>query len=250
MDKLILTIRISAFIQARMQSTRLPGKVLKTVLNRPLLKFLVERVQQCREIDEIVILTTDQPADDLLVNFCEENRLANFRGSEEDLLDRYYQASLLWPSEGIVRITSDCPLIDPEIVDQAVSVFRQHYPAFDYVSNSMKRTFPRGLDVEVFSHQALEKAFFSALKPEEREHVTVYLYRHPEIFRLKNLVHSPSLCHHRWTVDTAEDFELIRLILEHCYPLNPAFRLKDILKILNENPSWNEINRHIQQKKL
>lgn len=238
-------MKINAFIQARMGSTRLPGKVLKTVLNRPLLDFLIERLSQAKTIDKLMVLTTEKQEDDLIVQFCKKQEISYFRGSEHDVLDRYYRAASQWRSEGIVRITADCPLIDPEIVDQVITTFKENYPEIDYISNSLERTFPRGLDVEVFSYQALEKAFINAREEAEREHVTLYLYRHPEFFRLKNVAHIPSLAHHRWTVDTIEDFVLVRLILEHLYPKNPHFRLADILKLLSENPAWSKLNAHI-----
>jgi spore coat polysaccharide biosynthesis protein SpsF len=243
-------MRIEAFIQARMGSTRLPGKVLKQVLGRPLLDFLVERLAQCHELDHIIILTSKQAQDDAIASFCQEKNLLCFRGSEDDVLDRYYQASLERQPEGIVRITADCPLIDPDIVDQVIKVFRQHHPHADYVSNSLQRTFPRGLDVEVFSFKALEQAFQQAHWPEEREHVTLYLYRHPEKFQLYNVAHIPSLATYRWTVDTPEDFALVRLILEHLYPKNRQFCLNDILHLLKEHPDWNNINAHVEQKKV
>lgn len=243
-------MRIEAFIQARMESTRLPGKVLKKVLGKPLLEFLIERLYYSKEIDEIVVLTTREIADDPIVSFCEEKKIPCLRGSEEDVLDRYYQAALQRKIDGIVRITSDCPLIDPDVVDQLIKTFRREYPKLDYVSNTLERTFPRGLDAEVFSFNALEKAFQNAIYPEEREHVTLYLYRHPEQFTLKNIAHIPSLGHHRWTVDTPEDFALIRLILENLYPIQPQFRLNDILDLLSHHSEWIKLNAHIEQKKL
>ncbi len=243
-------MRIEAYVQARMGSTRLPGKVLKKVLGKPLLHFLVERLSASKEIDDIVILTSNLAADDAIVTFCQEKKISFFRGSEEDVLDRYYQAALERRPEGIVRITSDCPLIDPDVVDQVVKTFREGLPKIDYVSNSLERTFPRGLDVEVFSFNALQQAFKHAIRPEEREHVTVYLYRHPERFQLKNVAHLPSLAHYRWTVDTPEDFALIRLILENLYPSHPQFRLKDVLHLLVQHPTWSQLNAHVEQKKL
>ncbi len=243
-------MQINVFVQARMGSTRLPGKVLKPVLDRPLLDYLVERLCQAREIDKIVILTTTQRADDVIARYCQKKSVPCFRGAEDDVLDRYYQAALHYHSDGIVRITADCPLIDPDILDQVVKVFKENLPKIDYVSNSLERTFPRGLDVEVFSFSALEQAFLHAKRPEEREHVTLYLYRHPTLFYLKNVAHHPSLAHCRWTVDTPEDFALVRLILEHLYPKHPHFKLKDILKLLNEHPDWYQLNAHIEQKSL
>lgn len=243
-------MRIEAFIQARMGSTRLPGKVLKNVLGRPLLDFLVERLSQSKEIDDIIILTSNQATDDPIVSFCQEKGISFFRGSEEDVLDRYYQAALQRKPDGIVRITADCPLIDPEVVDRVIQVFKKSYPKVDYISNSLERTFPRGLDVEVFSLHALQQAYQHGIRPEEREHVTVYLYRHPELFHLKNVIHEPFLGNHRWTVDTPEDFALVKLILENLYPSHPQFRLKDVLKLLSQHPQWMELNAHIEQKKL
>lgn len=243
-------MRVEAFIQARMGSTRLPGKVLKKVLGKPLLEFLIERLHDAKKIDDIVILTTNEPVDDSIVSFCEERNIACLRGSTEDVLDRYYQAAVLRKPDAIVRITADCPLIDPEIVDEVTETFSREYPKIDYASNTFNRTFPRGLDVEIFSFESLEKAFYRAIYPEEREHVTVYLYRHPELFRLKHIVHTPSLGYHRWTVDTAEDFTLIRLILEHLYPTHPQFRLNDILNLLFHYPQWIQLNAHIEQKTL
>lgn len=242
-------MRIEAFVQARMGSTRLPGKVLKKVLEKPLLDFLVERLLQSKEIDDVVILTSHLPTDDVIVAFCQERGIACFRGSEEDVLDRYYQAALQRKPDGIVRVTADCPLLDPEIVDQVIQVFREN-DQIDYVSNTLERTFPRGLDVEVFSFRALQQAAQRANRSEEREHVTLYLYRHPEIFQLRNVAHTPSLGFHRWTVDTPEDFALIQLILEHLYSSNPQFRLDDVIQLLAQHPRWIELNAHIEQKKF
>jgi len=242
--------KVEAFIQARMGSTRLPGKVLKNVMGRPLLDFLIERLRQSQEIDDIVILTSRQPADDAIVQFCMEKKVPFFRGSEEDVLERYYQAAARRSPDGIVRITSDCPLIDPEIVDEVIKTFREGYPGIDYASNTLERSFPRGLDVEVISSRALEEAHLNAKKSEEREHVTLYIYRHPERFRLKSIKLFPSCTHHRWTVDTPEDYALIKLILESLYPENPRFRLKDILELISKHPDWSLLNAHIEQKKI
>lgn len=242
-------MRIEAYIQARMGSTRLPGKVLKKVMGKPLLDFLIERLRQCREIDDIVILTSKLAADDVIEQYCHEKQVACFRGSEEDVLERYYQAAMLRKPDGVVRITADCPLIDPEVVDQVVKVFRDDYPSIDYAANTLERTFPRGLDVEVFTFQALEQAHLNGKKPEEREHVTLYLYRHPELFHLRNIARTPACPSHRWTVDTPEDFALIKLILEDLYPKNPSFRLNDVLKLISRHPDWSLLNAHIEQKK-
>lgn len=239
---------VEIFVQARMGSTRLPGKVLRPVLDKPLLKYMVERLWKVKNADAVVILTTEQRLDDTIEDFCQKEGVLCWRGSENDVLERYYQAALQRQTGTIVRLTADCPLIDPEIVDLVIETFKKESPPVDYASNSLQRTYPRGMDVEVFSFEALKKAYQQANKPEEREHVTVYLYRHPELFRLKNIAHHPFLSHYRWTVDTEEDLTLIRLILEHLYPKKPDFRLCDIVDLLKAYPKWSLINAHIEQK--
>jgi len=233
-----------------MSSTRLPGKVLLPVLGKPLLAYQIERLRQVKEADEIVILTTTNKADDQIVTFCEAQNVLFFRGDEEDVLARYYHAALERRPDAIVRITSDCPLIDPEIVDQVIRAFRYAKPPVDYISNTLQLTFPRGLDVEIFSFKALQEAFLKAREAYEREHVTVYLYRHPKQFKLQNISSPIPLAHHRWTVDTLEDFQLIKLILEALYQTQPYFRLQEVIALLQKHPEWGQINAHIQQKKM
>lgn len=242
--------KVAIFVQARMRSTRLPGKVLKPILNRPLLDYLIERLSQVQRASELVILTSIKKEDDVIASFCQERHVLCYRGSEEDVLSRYYQAALERKPEAIVRITADCPLIDPEIVDQVIQNYVEAFPLYDYVSNSLKRTFPRGLDAEIFSFQALDQAFHEAKNQAEREHVTLYFYQHPELFRLKNIASPVNLSSHRWTVDTPEDFHLIQLIIENLYPSCPNFRLKDILELLDKHPEWSKINAHIEQKSI
>jgi spore coat polysaccharide biosynthesis protein SpsF len=243
-------MRIEVFVQARMGSTRLPGKVMMPVLGKPLLEYLIERLQQIKEANAFAILTTTQSEDDMIVNFCQKKGVACYRGSEEDVLARYHQVALERHPDAIVRITADCPLIDPEIVDQVIKTYREAFPTYDYVSNGLERTYPRGLDTEVFSFQALDEAFKQAKDLAEREHVTPYIYRHSEKFHLKNVASPVHLDQHRWTVDTFEDFTLIRLILEHLYSSHPSFRLKDILHLIEQHPDWSQINVHIKQKQL
>lgn len=243
-------MQVEIYVQARMGSTRLPGKVMRLVQERPLLDYLLERLGQVKEADAIAVLTTIHPNDDEIVEFCEKKKIPCYRGPEEDVLARFYKTALQRKPDAIVRITADCPLIDPDIVDLVIKTYREWYPIYDYISNTLQSTYPRGLDTEIFSLQALDHAFNNAQKPEEREHVTVYMYQHPQIFNLLNISSPLSLGHHRWTVDTIEDFTLIRLILTHLYPYNPNFRLKDILELLRQNPDWEKINAHVKQKVL
>lgn len=237
-----------AILQARMTSTRLPGKILIPVLGKPLLAYEVERLQLCKNIDELLIATTTNAQDDAVVDFCDRFQLSCFRGSEPDVLARFHGAARQAQADMIVRVTGDCPLIDPVVVDAVIAAYEAGQA--DYVSNTLERTFPRGLDVEVFSAEALEKCHREAQEPTEREHVTPYIYRHPERFVIQQHQQAANHSDLRWTVDTPEDFELIRLILEALYPVKPDFGVADVLAILVQHPEWQRINAHIEQIKL
>jgi spore coat polysaccharide biosynthesis protein SpsF len=171
-------------------------------------------------------------------------------GSEEDVLARYYKAATTHQADIIVRVTSDCPLIDPVVIDTAIKFYHENIGRFDYVSNTLKQSYPYGMAVEVFSFGLLEQAYREAKKETEREHVTPFFYTHPERFRIGQIINEVDLSHHRWTVDTQEDFELIRLIIEELYITNLTFNIGDILKCLQEHPEWSGINAHVKQKQL
>lgn len=235
-------------VQARMTSTRLPGKVLKAVLGKPLLEYQWERLKKVPLADQIVIATTTNDTDQPIVEFCETRGITCFRGSEDDVLSRYYQAAIKTRADVIVRVTSDCPLIDPDIVNEAISEFLSFGDACDYLSNTVERSYPRGLDVEVMSFVALEAAAHAARKPGDREHVTSYIYTHPYIFQLRQLIGEENLTHYRWTVDEPRDLELISMMLEALYPVTPDFRLADCLDLLDRHPDWKHINAGIAQK--
>ena len=225
-----------------MGSTRLPGKVLKDIAGRPMLFYQMERLRRVKRAERIVVATTDQPADDAVERFCQKEKIACVRGSEHDVLARYHLAIERFPADVVVRITADCPLIDPAIVDEAIAAYEP-----DYVSNMLETTYPYGMAVEVFSAQALREAHREAKDPAEREHVTPFIYRHPERYRLRSLTMAPNLSHHRWTVDTPEDFELVSRLLK---TLKPHFTLQDVLAVLDEHPDWCAINAHVEQKAL
>lgn len=239
---------INIIIQARMGSTRLPGKILKPIMGRPLLSYLLERVHQVTTPHQLIIATTIDPQSDPIEKLAKEEKILFFRGSEENVLDRYYQTSLLYPAEIIVRLTSDCPLIDPAIIDQALASFQNLNKSVDYLSNTLKRTFPRGMDIEVFTFDALKAAAEGSRTDYEKEHVTPYIYKHPERFRLINFSQKTDTSQYRLTVDTAEDFLLIRSIIEKLYPKNHKFTLNDILLALDQHPEWLAINSHIKQR--
>lgn len=237
-------------VQARMTSTRLPGKVLKEVLGKTLLEYLIERLRRVKLADEIVIATTINHTDQPIVDLCRRLNVAVTRGSEHDVLARYYEAAKLHHADVIVRVTSDCPAIDPAVIDRVIAFYRDHPGQYDYVSNSLKQSFPYGMAVEVFPFNALEEAAREAKADPEREHVSPFLYTRPERYRIGQVVYPRNLSHHRWTVDTPEDFELIRLILEALYPVKPEFEMQDVLALLDQHPDWVQINAHVQQKKL
>jgi spore coat polysaccharide biosynthesis protein SpsF len=239
--------------QARMGSTRLPGKVMKDILKRPMLEHFIRRLKMVKNADDIVIATPGGKGEEPIRQLCERlkvNVFNAFKGSQEDVLSRYYEAAKHNRADVIVRITSDCPVIDPEIIDNMIKMFLDSSGKADYLSNALKRTYPRGLDTEVFSFNALERACNEAEKDYEREHVTSYIYEHPERFRLLGFESPVDYSDHRWTVDTVEDFELITKIYEALYPHNEKFLLKDILELFKRSPQLAEINREIRQKKL
>ena len=239
---------IDLFVQALMGSTRFPGKVLMPIMGKPLLAYQIERLSEVRQKRRISVLTTSLVEDDPIVALCKELGVDCFRGAPLDVLDRFFCAAQETPASYFLRSTADCPLIDPDWIDQGISLFFSLQPKLDYLSNTLERTFPRGLDFEIFQRKALEDTWKQAKDPWEREHVTPYIYRHKELFSLQNIGHVPSLSHHRWTVDTPEDLALVTLILETLYVKNPHFRLQDILDLLEKHPDWSTLNAHVQQK--
>lgn len=243
-------MNIVAIIQARMTSTRLPGKVLKKVLNKTLLEYQLERVSRSNFIDEIIVATTVNKTDEPIVELCKKFGYSTYRGSEEDVLSRYYEAANQANADIIVRLTSDCPLIDPNVIDQVIELFIEKQHDIDYATNTLKRTYPRGMDTEVFTIEALQNTYLQAKLMKEREHVTAYIYSNPNKFRLANLECETDLSQYRWTVDTEEDFDLIELIIKNLYPNNKEFQLNDCLQLFCKYPEWALINSHIEQKKI
>lgn len=242
-------MRTVIIVQARMTSTRLPGKVLKMVLNKPLLEYQIERLRRVKLADDIIIATTTNDTDQPIVVLCSRLGIPVWRGSEHDVLARYYEGASAYGADVVVRITSDCPLIDPLVINRVIESFLINQPV-DYVSNVLVRTYPRGMDTEVFSFQVLEEAFYEAKEPADREHVTPFIYRNSDRYRLRDVCYETDQSRHRWTVDTPEDFQLIRRIIEELYPINPNFTLKDVCDLLDQHPDWTLINSHIKQKQL
>ena len=241
--------KVVAIVQARMRSQRLPGKVLLKVLNRELLSFLWERLLKVNDIDEFVLATSDLAEDDPISDFCNKNSIECFRGSESNVLERFFLAATKYGAEIVVRFTGDSPLVDPDISSSVIGKMLSGWPDYDYVSNSLVRSFPRGLEPEVFKFSALMKAYQEAHLPGHFEHVTPYIITHPEKFKTMNVKSSRDYSNHRWTVDTPEDFELIKRIFEQIYPTNPNFRMVDVLNLLDQHPDWILINQSIPQKR-
>lgn len=237
-------------VQARMTSTRLAGKVLREVLHRPLLEYLVERLRRVKRAEHIVIATTTNDTDIPIVELCERLSVPFFRGSEHDVLARYHMTAEAHHADPVIRITSDCPVIDPAVIDHIIEFYVNNPDTYDYVSNALVRSYPRGMDTEVFSFQALHEAFTEATAQPDREHVTPFIYTRPKRYRLGHVVYGENLSRHRWTVDTPEDFDLIRKIIESLYPAKHEFGMQDILDLMTAHPDWPVINAHIEQKKL
>lgn len=241
-------------VQARMGSSRLPGKVLAEAAGRPLLFYLLERLRRCRTVDRIVVATSTAAADDQIAALCAAEGVLCFRGSEDDVLDRYYQAARAHgePADGlaVVRVTADCPLMDPEVVDRVVEGYLARIGTADYVTNTLERTYPDGLDVEVVSFEALERAWKEATLPTDREHVTLYIRRNStaegrDLFRAHNVRGDRSYAHLRWSVDYPEDLAFLRAVLEGLYPVNPRFGFRDLVDWLRAHPEVMRLNHHI-----
>jgi len=233
-------------VQARMTSTRLPGKVLLPLAGAPMLVRLVERLRRVAFAHGVIVATTTNATDDPIAAQCAVIGVPCFRGSEHDVLSRYAEAASLHAAEVVVRITSDCPLMDPVLVDRVIAAY--HEGGCDYVSNMLPPTWPYGMAVEVFSAFALKQAHRESTQEAEREHVTPFIYWRPERFRLRNVGSPVDLSHHRWTVDTPEDYELVRRVFDALYPAQPCFTQADILTVLEAHPDWLALNQHIQQK--
>ena len=234
---------ILGIVQARMSSVRLPGKVLKHIQGNPSLLLQMDRLLQCKQVNKWLIATSVDPSDDVIALFCASNNFPCYRGSLSDVLDRYHCAASQEEAQGsdvIVRITADCPLSDPDVIDECVNNFLSN--GSDYTSNCIEPSFPDGLDVEVFNFFTLDYAAKHAKLPSEREHVTPYMINHPELFKLSSYKRQSDLSCLRWTVDYPADFELVCRIYEALYPLNKHFKMNDILMFLNNNPTLRNIN--------
>lgn len=235
---------ILGIVQARVSSSRLPGKVLKPIMGRPMLALELERVLRSRRMDKVIVATSTNPEDAQIEVLSRAMGVTCFRGSLNDVLDRFYQAAKLFMPEHVVRLTGDCPLIDSEIIDATIDFYCKG--AYDYVSNCQPPyTFPDGLDTEVFRFSALETAWKEALLPSHKEHVTPFMKQRPDRFKIGHYTRSPALGHFRLTVDEPEDLKLVTMLYEALYPIKPGFVLQDVLDYLEQQPELQGMNAHI-----
>lgn len=235
--------RVLAILQARMSSSRLPGKVMAPILGQPMILRQIERLSRCKRVDVLMVATSDQPTDDPLAELLSRAGVRFFRGSLENVLDRYLRATEAYEQEmgavgHIVRLTADCPLTDPEIVDAVIDLHLAS--GAEYSGNAFDRTFPDGLDAEIMTRSTLSRLAFEASTPDDREHVTFGVNRRRASFLVRQLTQSPDLSKLRWTVDTPHDLDFARRVYERLYPLNPAFNMSDIIALGPDFERWQE----------
>tara|TARA_B100001093_G_C26832817_1_gene1016910 strand:+ start:1518 stop:2273 length:756 start_codon:yes stop_codon:yes gene_type:complete len=229
-----------AILQARMGSSRLPGKVMMSILGRPMLELQIERIRRAVLIDKLVVATTVDPQDDVIEQLCTSLNIDCFRGSEEDLLDRYYESAKQFQADYIVRLTGDDPLTDPNLIDDMVAKMKSG--RFDAVTNTIYPTYPEGLDLSVLTFKSLSRAWGEADLQSQREHVTPYIYDNAEEFRIFHYKQNTDKSSLRWTVDYEEDFIFIEEIYKDLYPSNKTFLTDDVYKLLESKPSLVTIN--------
>jgi spore coat polysaccharide biosynthesis protein SpsF len=232
---------ILGVLQARTSSSRLPGKILMPILGIPMLEHQIRRLLRCRRMDALILATSDQAPDGPVADLAASVGIGCFRGSLDDVLDRFYRAALASRPDHVVRLTGDCPLADPEIVDRAIALHLES--GADYTTNALEPTWPDGLDVEVMRFACLEDAWKEARKPSEREHVTPFINTQPRRYAMRHLKDEPDLSGLRWTVDEPEDFAFVRNVYERLYVDNPRFGTGDILSLLEREPELGGLNR-------
>ena len=233
---------IGCIIQARMGSTRLPGKVLLDVTKgKPVLYYVINQLKHCKSIEKIIVATTTLREDDKIVQFCIDNKVSCFRGDSKNVLERHYRCAEKFSLLKIIRMPSDKPLLDPEVVDKVVEVFNSN--SYDYVTNYLPSTYPGGTEVEVLSFDSLKKSWEKAILPSEKEHVTNYIYNHRDDFRIFNVINSENLSNFRWAVDRIEDLRLVREIVSRIQ--KSPILIKDILELFKNEPNLVEINKQV-----
>lgn len=241
-------MRTIAIIQARMGSNRLPGKVLMPIMGKPMLWHIVQRVRAVPSIDEVVVAVPTDGPNDVLRRFCADHKIALFAGSESDVLDRYYKAAQKFEADPVIRITADCPMVDPQLIEKLIQTYKNC--GYDHIGVAAgagaerlgKGRFPDGLDAECFRFSALDRAWHDATDPRDREHVTRYIWNNKQIFRCGDLTAEVAYPKFRLTVDHAEDFVLVTKIYESLYSERRPFLLADVMNFLERNPGLVQVN--------
>ena len=228
-----------------MSSTRLPGKVMEPILGRPMIERQIERLMRCRRVDQLIMATSNHPEDDVLAILCHSLGVPCFRGDLKNVLDRFYQAAKPYDPKQVVRLTGDCPLTDPNLIDDLIDHFLTS--ECDYACNCLDPTLPDGLDAEIFTFQALEKAWQEAFLPSHLEHVTPFIRSNPKRFKISSLKYPVNLSHYRWVVDEPEDLLLVRRIFDKLYVLNPNFGTSEILELFKQEPELARINAQFER---
>ena len=237
--------KVDAIIQARLSSTRLPGKILKKVVNKTLLEHIIERIKYSKYIDNIIVATTKNKIDNQICQLLNKIGISYYRGSEEDVLERYYQTAIKFGCEYISRVTADNPFVDPKVTDQVIKMFMKE--KLDFAYNDKPPTYPEGINAEIFTFKALQKAQKESMDSFEREHVTQYFYRHPELFKQQNMKNNVDLSYLRWTVDTLDDFRMAQEVYRKLYNDKPIFLMNDILKLIEKYPSIAKMNENVKR---
>ncbi len=238
-------MQVLAVLQARVSSSRLPGKVLLPILGQPMLARQIERLTRCRRFDRLIVATSEDASDDAIEGLCRQLGVISYRGSLDDVLDRFYRAALPYEPDHVVRLTGDCPLVDPALIDALIDFHLEH--GYDYSSNCHVPSLPDGLDAEVMRFAALEAAWREARLPSEREHVTPFIRTHPERFRIGLWRHPVDRSRLRWTVDEPEDFEFVSRVYAALYPHDPSFGMQDVLDLLARRPELAAINQGLRR---
>lgn len=251
LKKTMEDLNFGIIVQARMGSSRLPGKIMMPLADQPVLTHVIRRLQECKNVWKVIIATTEKEQDDTVAQLARSGWADVYRGSEDDVLSRYYEAALAYKFDVVIRVTSDCPLIDPDIIDAMIERFKYENSEgrrCDYLSNTLRRTFPRGLDVEIFTFDSLKRAYQSASAKPQREHVTPYIYQNPDSFILRDYLGNEDHSDLRWTLDESEDYRLLKRVYDELYGLQPRFGYKDVLNLMARYPELTSINAHISQK--
>jgi len=241
-------MKVAAIIQARTGSTRFPSKVFAPLADKPLLWHIVNRLTFSKQINEIIVATTTSENDNVIEDWALQNGMNIFRGSEEDVLARYYEAAKFFKADIIVRVTADDPFKDPEIIDAVIEILKSE--KLDFAYNNNPPSFPEGLDTEVFTFEAIEKAFLNAKDNFEREHVTQYFYRNPTLFKHKNYAYFENKSYLRWTLDTVQDYEMVKQVYNHLYKEETIFLMNDIFELLKKYPAIANMNLNVKRSAM